>query len=86
MVAEGFFVGFSTPTRPVIEYNITVFYGWGMAEKVCIPGNPVNIDLHDTQIGDSCGKMGTHHAAEVAIKIVGRYVHLVSIGCCCYFH
>ena len=51
-----------------------------MRKQLVIPGQPVDVDLHDPQMRYGSSKMGIHHRAEMAVKVVRRDGHLVGLG------
>ncbi len=57
-----------------------------VVEQFMIPGNAVDVGLHDAQIRHRRREVRVHHRAQMAIEVVRGDVDLMRVGGCGDFH
>src|SRR5262249_40589914 len=78
MCAKSFLVRLGAPSRSVGKHEIAILDVGRMSEQLMIPGEAINVYLHDAQIGNGGAEVRVHHGAEMAIEIMRRDIDLES--------
>src|SRR6516225_3749153 len=86
MCAKRFFLRLRTPAWSVRQDEISVPDIGQVSEEFVVPGEAIDIDLHDAQIRHRGAEMRIHHGAKMAIEVVWRDIHLIGFCGGCNFH
>jgi len=78
--ADRFLVGFGPPAGRIGNYQMAVLELRHGGEHLVVPGEAVDVDLHDAQIRRRGGEMRIHHRRQMAVEIVRRDVDLERFG------
>ena len=80
MRTQPFFIGLGAPTRAIRNHEMAVLDVGYVGEEFVIPGEAIDIDLHDAQVRHGGREMRVYHGAEVPVEIMRRDVDLVRLG------
>ena len=70
MCGEGFFDGLGPPAGRVAQHEVTVDVVGRDGHDLVVPGDPVDVGLHDDDVR-GCGRpVGVHHRGEVPVEVV----------------
>src|SRR6185295_11388119 len=70
MRTQAFLVRLGAPTRTIGNDHVAVDIFGHVREQLVVPGQAIDVGLHDAQIRHCGAEMRAHHAAEMAVEIM----------------
>ena len=80
MRRERVLVGLSAPAGAIGHDQMPRLDLRLVRHQLVVPGEAIDVDLHDSQVGHRGGEMRVYHGAQVTVEIVRRDVDLVRLG------
>ena len=78
--ADRLLVGVAAPAGPVRHDEVAVLEHRRVVDQLVVPGQAVDVGLHDAQVRHGGREVRVHHRAQVAVEVVRRHVDLVRLG------